>query len=74
MLQSVQNQTVDVVLAGILIVGGVVGAQMGARFGARIRAEHLRAFLALVVIGVGLVMAVDLVRTPGEMFTLLPAS
>jgi uncharacterized membrane protein YfcA len=74
LLQSVQNQTVDVVLAAILIVGGVVGAQMGARFGARIKAEQLRALLAIVVMTVGLMMLIDLVRPPGELFTLLPVT
>jgi hypothetical protein len=73
MLQSVQNQTVDVVLGAILIVGSVIGAQMGARAGARIKAEQLRAFLAVIVLGVGLVIAVDLVRTPSELFTLMGA-
>jgi uncharacterized membrane protein YfcA len=74
MLQSVQNQTVDVVLAGILIIGGVIGAQLGARAGARIKAEMLRAALAVLVIIVGVVIAVDLVRRPSEMFTLVTVS
>lgn len=73
-LQSVQNQTVDVVLAVCLIVGGVIGAQLGARAGARLPAERLRALLALMVLGVGLMLAVDLVRTPREMFALVPLS
>jgi hypothetical protein len=74
MLQAVQNQTVDIVLASILIVGGVVGAQMGVRVGARLKAEHLRAGLAVFVVGVALLLAIDLVRTPGELFTLTATS
>jgi uncharacterized membrane protein YfcA len=70
MLQAVQNQTVDIVLGSILIVGGVVGAQMGVRAGARLKAEHLRAGLALFVVAVALLLAIDLVRTPGEHFIL----
>jgi hypothetical protein len=73
MLQSVQNQTVDVVLAAILIVGSVIGAQMGARAGARLKAEHLRAGLAVGVLTVGLIIAIGLVRTPSEIFTLMGA-
>ncbi|MCH8488422.1 MAG: sulfite exporter TauE/SafE family protein [Oceanicaulis sp.] len=38
-LHAAQNQTVDIVLAAILIVGGVVGAQIGARYVAKVRAE-----------------------------------
>ncbi len=68
-LQSVQNQTVDVVLALCLIVGGVIGAQLGARVGARVRGEELRAALALIVLLVGLKLAFDLVNTPSEMFS-----
>jgi uncharacterized membrane protein YfcA len=73
LLQAVENQTVDVVLAAIMIAGGVVGAQMGVRFGARVKAEHLRAGLALIVLVMGLLLAVNLVRTPHELFALMPA-
>ncbi len=48
-LQAVENQTVDALLALILLVGGVIGAQFGSRFGARLRGEHLRALLAFIV-------------------------
>ena len=41
-LQSVQTKTVDLVLASLLITGGVVGAQLGARAGARLQAETLQ--------------------------------
>lgn len=58
------NQTVDIVLAALLIVGGVVGAQLGVRFGARLKAEQLRALLALVVIAVCLRLLFDLVLPP----------
>ena len=41
-MHAVKNQTVDVVLATILIIGGVVGAQIGARLGQKLRGEQLR--------------------------------
>src|SRR5215510_11398238 len=47
-LQSIQNQTVDLLLALILTLGGVVGAQYGGRWGARLPAEQLRLLMALV--------------------------
>ena len=71
-LQAVQNQTVDVVLAAALIVGGAVGAQLGARAGARIRGDELRVALAALVLFVGLKLGVDLILTPTELFTLFP--
>ena len=69
-LQATQTKTVDLVLAALLILGGVVGAQFGARVGAGLRAEHLRAVLGLVVLATGLKLLTDLVFTPTELFTL----
>lgn len=70
-LQAAQNQTVDLVLAALLIVGGVIGAQFGARAGQRIRAEELRIALALMVVAVCLKLAWDLVSDPADMFELM---
>ena len=50
LLHATNNQTVDVVLALLLIVGGVIGAQFGARAGARLRGEQLRMLLAAIVL------------------------
>lgn len=69
-IQSAANQTVDIVLALVLMVGGVIGAQFGARAGARLKAEQLRALLALLVLGVGLRLLWDLVAVPDELFSL----
>ena len=68
-LQATVNQTVDVVLAILLLIGGVLGAQVGARLGAKLRGEQLRVLLALIVLGVCLRLAFDLVVTPAEMFS-----
>ena len=51
-LQAVSHQTVDIVLAAILLIGAVVGAQYGTRFGARLPAAQLRGLLALMVLAV----------------------
>ncbi len=69
-LQSVSNQTVDVVLALILLAGGVIGAQFGVRASAKLNGEHLRGLLALMVLGVCVVLSFDLILTPDEYFTL----
>ena len=71
-LQSITNQTVDVMLALLLIVGGVIGAQLGTRFGARLRGEQLRILLAVLVLGVGLKLAFDLFTTPDDFYSLAP--
>jgi uncharacterized membrane protein YfcA len=69
-LQSVQNQTVDVLLALMLTVGGVIGAQLGGRMGARLPAEQLRVFLAILVMAVGVRLAYELVLPPAERYTI----
>lgn len=69
-LQAWKNQSVDVVLSVLLLVGGVVGAQLGARLAHRLRAEQLRILLALLVIGVGLRLGLDLVMEPSELYSL----
>jgi len=68
--QSYLNQTVDIVLATLMIVGGVIGAQIGARLGTRIRAEYLRGALAFIVLMVCLKIFLDLTLTPNELFSL----
>ena len=70
-LQAGRNQTVDIVLATLLIVGGIVGAQVGARASSRFRAEELRTLLALIVLIVGLRMGLGLFLAPEEPFVLL---
>ncbi len=72
-LQSVNNQTVDIVLALLLLTGGVIGAQLGTIFGTRLRAEHLRGLLGLMVLVVCLRVAYDLVVTPNDLFFLAGA-
>ncbi|MFN7535997.1 MAG: sulfite exporter TauE/SafE family protein [Brevundimonas sp.] len=71
-LQAGRNQTVDVVLATLLLVGGVVGAQYGARLSRRFRAEELRAALGLIVLLVGIQMGLELFVRPDDMFAFAP--
>ncbi|HEY6633764.1 MAG TPA: sulfite exporter TauE/SafE family protein [Rhizobiaceae bacterium] len=64
------NHTVDVVLAFMLMVGGVAGAQYGAKAGQRLRGEQLRALLALLVLAVALRLAFDLFVKPPSVYSL----
>jgi len=72
-LHAVRSGTVDVLLALILLVGGVIGAQIGVVLAARLRAEQLRVGLALLVIGVCLKLFADLVLRPAELYSLGPS-
>lgn len=69
MLHATTNHSVDIVLALLLMIGGVVGAQFGARAGANIRGEAFRLLLALLVFGVGARFAYDLLQSPREPFS-----
>jgi len=70
LMHAIANQTVDGVLAVILLVGGVVGTQIGVRVAPRLKAEQLRILLAVLVLGVCGKLAMDLITTPEEFFTL----
>lgn len=69
-LQAVTNHTVDILLALLLLVGGVVGAQFGTRFGARLRGEQARAMLAVMVLLVASKLFLDLVIRPEDLFSI----
>lgn len=69
-LHAMTTQTIDIVLALLLMVGGVIGAQFGARMGQKLRGDQLRLLLALLVLAVGIRFAVDLLITPSEFFSI----
>jgi hypothetical protein len=69
-LHAYGSQTVDIILALLLIAGGVVGAQLGSRAGAYLRGDQLRILLALIVLAMCGRLAWDLVATPADPFTL----
>jgi uncharacterized protein len=68
-LQAAWNNTVDIVLALLLMAGGVLGAQAGAAAGQRLRAEQLRLLLAILVLGVGMRLLAGLFW-PDEIYSL----
>ena len=69
LLQSIQTQTVDFLLAGLLLFGAVIGAQFGSRAGALLRGEQLRGLLALVVLAVCIKIGYDLVVRPEDLLS-----
>jgi uncharacterized membrane protein YfcA len=69
-LHATANKSVDIMLALLLMVGGVVGAQFGAQVGQAIRAEQLRALLALLVLAVALRVLFSLFLRPDDLYSL----
>jgi len=70
MVHSLTTHAVDIVLAGLLLVGGVIGAQYGAVLATRLRPDLLRLALAVIILLVALRMALGLAWRPDEIFTI----
>ena len=70
-LHAVENQSVDIVLALILMVGGVIGAQLGVQVGHRLKAEQLRALLALLVLMVCGRLFLTLILEPTHFYSMI---
>jgi uncharacterized membrane protein YfcA len=70
MVHSISTRSVDIVLAGLLLVGGVIGAQYGAILTLRIKPDLLRLALALIILLVGLRMLLGLAWHPDEIFSI----
>ena len=69
MTHALTTRAVDIVLAGLLLVGGVVGAQYGAVLATRMKPDFLRLALAVVILLVGARMALGLAWRPDEIFS-----
>jgi len=69
LLHAVQSQTVDIVLAILLLSGGVLGAQFGVRVAQKVSPERLRLLLALLVLGVAVRLAIGLTLRPADLYT-----
>jgi hypothetical protein len=70
-LHAATDRTVDIVLAFLLVLGGVVGVQFGVRAGAQLRGEELRALLATLVVGVALRLLFALIATPDDVYSIV---
>jgi uncharacterized membrane protein YfcA len=68
-IHATTTRSVDIVLAGLLLLGSVIGAQYGARLAQKMKPELLRMILAIVVLGVALRMGLQLGWRPEEIYT-----
>lgn len=68
-LHAAITGTVDVMLALLLLAGGVVGVHIGTKLAAHLRGEQSRALLALLVLAVAVALLADLLLTPDQPFT-----
>lgn len=70
MVHSLTTRAVDIVLAGLLLVGGVVGAQYGAILTTRMKPDYLRLALSIIILLVALRMFLGLFWRPDEIFSI----
>jgi uncharacterized membrane protein YfcA len=68
-IHSVTTHSVDIVLAGLLLVGGVFGAQYGAILATRIKPALLRLALSVIILHVALRMFLGLFWRPDEIYS-----
>lgn len=72
MIHALTTQAVDLVLAGLLLIGSVSGAQLGTRIAVSAKPEYLRLALAAIVLLVALRMLFGLGVVPDEVYTEVP--
>ena len=69
-LQAITNNTVDIVLAFLMIVSSAIGAQIGTRTVYKADADSMRSFLSLLILAVCIKMLFTLVATPHSLYTI----
>ena len=67
-LQAITNNTVDIILAFLMIISSVFGAQIGTRIGYKVDADNLRSGLAILIFLVCVKMLFSLFATPDKIF------
>ena len=71
MVHALTTRAVDIVLAALLLVGGVIGAQYGALLTTRLKPDYVRLALAVIILLVGLRMFLGLFWRPDEIFSIV---
>ena len=69
-LHALKTQTVDVLLAGFLLIGSALGAQLGSRYAMVVSPTRLRFGLAMTVLVVCLVVLLRMLLPPETPFVL----
>lgn len=72
MIHALTTQAVDIVLAALLLVGGVFGAQIGTRLAGKLPPQQLRLALAVIVLLVAFRMFLGLTYRPADIYTIEP--
>ncbi len=73
LMHAATDHSVDIILAFLLILGGVIGAQFGAGVGSKLRGDQLRLVFALLTLIIAIQLVVTLVRTPSDTYSVVVA-
>ena len=69
-LHAITTQTVDLMLAILLLLGSTTGAQIGSRLGAKLPADKLRGLLAAMVLIVAVKLGLTLFTPPENIYSI----
>lgn len=69
MVHAVTTHAVDIVLAGLLLLGSVIGAQLGTRLASKLPPDWLRLGLAVIILALAVWLALGLGWRPAEIYT-----
>jgi len=72
LVHAMTTHAVDLVLAGLLLIGSVAGAQIGSSLVQKVRPERARMLLAVIVLAVAIRMALGLTWRPDALYTVQP--
>ncbi|MDE2341599.1 MAG: sulfite exporter TauE/SafE family protein, partial [Alphaproteobacteria bacterium] len=69
LVNALTTHTVDIVLAGLLLLGSVLGAQLGTRLASRTPPDYMRLALGLIILSVAVRMIIGLGIHPDAIYT-----
>ncbi len=67
-LQAFKYQTVDMVLATLMLIGGVIGVQFGVQLSTKLKGEYARLLLASIIMVVCIRLGFDLITMPEDLY------
>ena len=71
LFHAATNHSVDLILAMLLMFGGVFGAQFGAQAGKSLKGDSFRLLLALILLATAVRFVLDMVVEPHEPFSIM---
>jgi len=72
LVHALTTNAVDIVLAGLLLIGSVIGAQFGTRLAAKLPPDWLRLGLSILILSLAIWLALGLGWRPREIYSVHP--